>query len=129
VFRESSTARIGARNAEIEAVFRADRIAGRSPCHLRLVAADRAIARHGTRSFTCGCGVGVGVDSFQADRSPTHMYRTAPLAGLWSHQKVGFYHDGRFGTLKDVVAHYATVLHLTLSDREQDDLTEYLKSL
>jgi len=27
----------------------------------------------------------VGVDSFQADRSPTHMYRTAPLAGLWSH--------------------------------------------
>jgi len=31
----------------------------------------------------------VGVDAFQADRSPTHMYRTAPLAGLWSHQKVG----------------------------------------
>jgi len=29
----------------------------------------------------------IGVDSFQADRSPTHMYRTAPLAGLWSHQK------------------------------------------
>jgi hypothetical protein len=24
----------------------------------------------------------VGVDSFQADRSPTHMYRTAPLARL-----------------------------------------------
>src|SRR5215471_14552334 len=24
----------------------------------------------------------IGVDSFQADRSPTHMYRTAPLAGL-----------------------------------------------
>jgi len=71
----------------------------------------------------------VGVDSFQADRSPTHMYRTAPLAGLWSHQKAGFYHDGRFATLKDVVAHYATVLHLTLSDREQNDLIEYLKSL
>ncbi|HXW25079.1 MAG TPA: hypothetical protein VEK73_10045, partial [Xanthobacteraceae bacterium] len=32
----------------------------------------------------------VGVDSFQADRSPTHMYRTAPLAGLWTHQKGGF---------------------------------------
>jgi hypothetical protein len=31
----------------------------------------------------------IGVDSFQADRSPTHMYRTAPLAGLWSHQKAG----------------------------------------
>ena len=25
-----------------------------------------------------------------------HMYRTAPLAGLWTHQKGGFYHDGRF---------------------------------
>jgi hypothetical protein len=46
----------------------------------------------------------VGVDSFQADRSPTHMYRTAPLRGLWSHQKSGFYHDGRFATLNDVVA-------------------------
>jgi len=46
----------------------------------------------------------VGVDAFQADRSPTHMYRTAPLAGLWSHQKGGFYHDGRFATLQDVVA-------------------------
>lgn len=25
----------------------------------------------------------MGIDAFQADRSPTHMYRTAPLAGLW----------------------------------------------
>ncbi len=32
----------------------------------------------------------MGVDAFQADRSPTHMYRTAPLAGLWAHQKGGF---------------------------------------
>jgi hypothetical protein len=47
----------------------------------------------------------VGVDSFQADRSPTHMYRTAPLSGLWSHAKGGFYHDGRFTTLQDVVEH------------------------
>jgi cytochrome c peroxidase len=57
------------------------------------------------------------------------MYRTAPLAGLWAHTKGGFYHDGRFATLKDVVAHYTTLLKLTLSDREQDDLIEYLKSL
>jgi mono/diheme cytochrome c family protein len=35
----------------------------------------------------------MGVDAFQADRSPTHMYRTEPLAGLWTHQKGGFYHD------------------------------------
>jgi mono/diheme cytochrome c family protein len=71
----------------------------------------------------------VGVDAFQADRSPTHMYRTAPLAGLWSHEKGGFYHDGRFATLNDVVAHYAALLKLTLTDRERDDLVEYLKSL
>jgi hypothetical protein len=43
----------------------------------------------------------IGVDAFQPDRSPTHAYRTAPLRGLWTHQKVGFYHDGRFATLQD----------------------------
>jgi hypothetical protein len=31
------------------------------------------------------------VDAFQPDRSPTHAYRTAPLRGLWTHQKGGFY--------------------------------------
>src|SRR5712691_4638697 len=71
----------------------------------------------------------VGVDAFQADRSPTHMYRTAPLAGLWSHQKGGFYHDGRFATLKDVVDHYNTLLKLGLTEADKADLIEYLKSL
>jgi hypothetical protein len=71
----------------------------------------------------------VGVDSFQADRSPTHMYRTAPLAGLWSHTKGGFYHDGRFATLQDVVEHYEVVRHLGLSGTEKAALVEYLKSL
>lgn len=71
----------------------------------------------------------VGVDSFQADRSPTHMYRTAPLAGVWTHQKGGFYHDGRFATLRDVVNHYDDLLALGLSDQEKNDLVEYLKSI
>lgn len=71
----------------------------------------------------------VGVDSFQADRSPTHMYRTAPLAGLWSHQNGGFYHDGRFATLGEVIDHYDTLLGLKLTAEEKRDLTEYLKSL
>jgi hypothetical protein len=71
----------------------------------------------------------VGVDAFQANRSPTGMYRTAPLAGLWSHQKGGFYHDGRFATLLDVVNHYDTLRRLGLSDREKLDLVEYLKGL
>lgn len=71
----------------------------------------------------------MGVDSFQADRSPTHMYRTAPLAGLWSHQKGGFYHDGRFASLGDVVDHYDRLRKLSLTEQEKRDLIEYLKSL
>lgn len=71
----------------------------------------------------------MGVDSFQADRSPTHMYRTAPLAGLWTHQKGGFYHDGRFATLKDVLEHYNRHFKLGLVEQEKIELIEYLKSL
>ena len=71
----------------------------------------------------------MGVDSFQADRSPTRMYRTAPLAGLWTHQKGGFYHDGRFATLKDVLKHYNRNFKLGLTDQEMVELIEYLKSL
>jgi mono/diheme cytochrome c family protein len=71
----------------------------------------------------------IGIDSFQADRSPDHRYRTAPLKGLWSHQKGGFYHDGRFATLRDVVDHYNTFFGLKLADREINDLIEYLLSL
>ena len=71
----------------------------------------------------------IGVDSFQADRSPTHMYRTAPLAGLWSHEKGGFYHDGRFANLREVVDHYDGFLGLKLTEQEKADLVEYLKSL
>lgn len=71
----------------------------------------------------------IGVDSFQADRSPTHMYRTAPLAGLWSHQKDGFYHDGRFATLMDVVNHYNNQFKLNLSEANKKDLVEYVKGI
>jgi cytochrome c2 len=71
----------------------------------------------------------LGIDSFQADRSPTKMYRTAPLAGLWTHQKGGFFHDGRFATLRDVIEHYNNNFRLGLTDREKGELIEYLKSL
>src|SRR5215468_923537 len=71
----------------------------------------------------------IGVDSFQADRSPTHMYRTAPLAGLWSRQSRGFYHDGRFATLADVVNHYDTQFNLHLSEAQKRDLVQYLKGI
>jgi mono/diheme cytochrome c family protein len=71
----------------------------------------------------------IGVDAFQADRSPTHAYRTAPLRGLWSHQQGGFYHDGRFATLKDVINHYDSSFKLGLTDPEKDDLVQHLLSL
>ena len=71
----------------------------------------------------------IGVDSFQADRSPTHMYRTAPLAGLWSRQSRGFYHDGRFQTLDDVINHYDQHMNLGLTKGEKKDLVEFVKSL
>ncbi|HJY78827.1 MAG TPA: hypothetical protein VKE95_19450 [Burkholderiales bacterium] len=71
----------------------------------------------------------IGIDSFQADRSPTHMYRTSPLAGLWTHQTGGFYHDGRFPTLAAVINHYDSTLGLGLTSQEKSDLAEYLKSL
>jgi hypothetical protein len=71
----------------------------------------------------------MGIDSFQAERSPTRMYRTAPLAGLWTHQKGGFYHDGRFATLKDVLEHYNGQFKLGLNEQQKAELIEYLKSL
>ena len=71
----------------------------------------------------------LGIDDFQARRSPDERYRTAPLRGLWTHQKGGFYHDGRFATLGDVVRHYSAVRGLGLTVGETRDLVEYLKSL
>jgi hypothetical protein len=68
-------------------------------------------------------------DSFQADRSPTHMYRTTPLRGLFAHAKGGFYHDGRYKTLAAVVAHYNSCFGLRLTARQRGDLVQYLKSL
>ncbi|MDQ3179964.1 MAG: hypothetical protein M3Q33_05525 [Acidobacteriota bacterium] len=71
----------------------------------------------------------IGIDDFQANRSPDKSYRTSPLRGLWTHTKGGFYHDGRFPTLLDVVNHYNNFKRLNLSEQEKRDLVEYLKSL
>lgn len=71
----------------------------------------------------------IGIDDFQANRAPDQRYRTAPLKGLWTHTKGGFYHDGRFGALPDVINHYDTHFALRLSEQEKVDLLEYLKSL
>jgi len=74
-------------------------------------------------------GSAIGIDNFEADRSPTHMYRTTPLAGLWTHQKGGFYHDGRFPTLLAVVKHYDKVFNLGLTPTQENDLVQYLLSI
>lgn len=74
-------------------------------------------------------GSEIGIDDFQADRSPAKGYRTTPLRGLWAHQKGGFFHDGRFATLKDVVNHYDNVFNLGLAEPEKNDLVEFLKSI
>jgi hypothetical protein len=71
----------------------------------------------------------VGIDDFQALRSPDERYRTAPLKGLWTHRKGGFYHDGRFATLAEVIAHYDSVKGLSLTGQEKADLAQYLLSL
>jgi hypothetical protein len=69
------------------------------------------------------------IDDFQSNRSPDKTYVTQGLKGLWSHSKGGFYHDGRFGTLLEVVNHYNNCKKLNLSEAEKNDLVEYLKSL
>jgi len=71
----------------------------------------------------------MGIDDFQASRSPTGRYRTAPLKGLWTHMEGGFFHDGRFATLEEVVQHYNVTFDLNLGESEITDLVEYLKSL
>jgi hypothetical protein len=71
----------------------------------------------------------IGIDDFQAMRSPDERYRTTPLKGLWARSKGGFYHDGRFATLRDVVLHYNDHFNLELTETEGNNLIEYLKSL
>jgi hypothetical protein len=78
------------------------------------------------------------IDSFEADRSPGHAYKTQNLAGLFIREnglfmmpqnKGRYYHDGRFATLLDVVNSYDQRFGLGLSANEKSDLVEYLKSL
>ncbi len=64
-----------------------------------------------------------------AKRSPDERYRTSPLKGLWTHTKGGFFHDGRFATLDEVVQHYDNVFDLGLTDQGKRDVVEYLRSL
>ena len=74
----------------------------------------------------------IGIDDFQAKRAPDDRYRTASLRALWDMKKThkgGFYHDGRFATLREVVDHYDRHFQIRMSEQEKNDLVEYLKSI
>jgi mono/diheme cytochrome c family protein len=68
-----------------------------------------------------------GMETNEARRSATRMYRTTPLRGAWQHPP--YFHDGSAATLKDVVEHYNRVLALQLSPAQSSDLEHYLRSL
>ena len=68
-----------------------------------------------------------GVDGTYAARTANKAYRTTPLRALWQHPP--YFHDGSAATLADVVAHYNRVRTLDLTEKQQRDLVEYLKSL
>jgi hypothetical protein len=74
-------------------------------------------------------GEAIGIDNFHASRSPTGAYRTTPLKGLFTREKGGFYHDGRFNGYDAVINHYKPVLKFELTANEQSDLVQFLKSL
>jgi mono/diheme cytochrome c family protein len=68
-----------------------------------------------------------GMDPVYASRSATGRYRATPLRALATHAP--YFHDGSAPDLRAVVEHYTRVLGLSLSDRQKDDLVEFLKSL
>ncbi|HXF62972.1 MAG TPA: di-heme oxidoredictase family protein, partial [Caldilineaceae bacterium] len=95
--------------------------AGCAACHVPPLYTEPGWAMHTAEEM--------GIDDFQAKRSPDEQYRTPPLKGLWSHTQGGFYHDGRFATLEEVIAHYQDLLELDLNEQEVQDLIQFLLSL
>jgi len=69
----------------------------------------------------------IGMETNEARRSATGMYRTTPLRGAWQHPP--YFHDGSAATLLKVVEHYDQVLALHLTAAQRTDLEQYLRSL
>jgi hypothetical protein len=44
-------------------------------------------------------------------------------------ERGGFYHNGRFVTMRDVIENYDSFLNPSLTAQQKIDLVEYLKSL
>ena len=104
-----------------EALFAADGQAQCGRCHVPPLYTEPGWNLHTPEE--------IGIDGFQAERGPEGRYRTTPLKGLWTRSAGGYYHDGRFGTLLDVVDHYDTFQNLGLTSNQKQDLVEFLKSL
>ena len=116
----------GSFDAAAAAARRARSSAARRKC----ATLPRAAARSPSRAGTCTPPRRSASTTSRRSRSPDKRYRTTPLARLCTHTKGGFYHDGRFATLVDVVDHYDTTFMRSASRRaEKSDLVEYLKSL
>jgi hypothetical protein len=119
--------------------------APRSTINADLAARGRAVFNGQARCSTCHVppiftepgenlhtAAEIGIDDFQANRGPARQYVTTPLRALFDTQKLhkgGFYHDGRFPTLRAVVNHYDRHLTLGLTDQQKNELIEYLRSL
>ena len=95
------------------------------PCEMRDLSCTAAL--HGARVQHSSPAKSASTRSRPTVRRPT--IRTAPLDGPWTHQKGGFFHDGRFATLLEVVNHYDAHFNLNLSDASKKDLIEYLKGI
>ena len=52
-------------------------------------------------------------------RSADGRYRTTPLKALFTRMKGGFYHDGRFPTLSEVVDLYGKITKFNLTEQEK----------
>ena len=84
--------------------------------------------RRGNVTFDPERGEGVRLvnDTGQEFAVGLHVHTT------WDTKKIhkgGFYHDGRFATLADVVNHYDNHFQTNLTEQEKADLIEYLKSI
>jgi hypothetical protein len=100
-------------------------------CHMPPLYTDSGFNSH-TPEEMCLKNSKGEIDTFQANRGPRGLNPgvlvTPQLSGLWARSKRGFYHDGRFPTLLDVVNHDDACFNLGLSPDNKRDLVEFLKS-
>ena len=83
-----------------------------SPVSEVLFSSARLASEMRVLDIGCGCGA----------TTLALALRVGPRGG-------GFFHDGRFATLLDVVNHYNDNMNLNLSETEKKDLIEYLKGI